>query len=145
MEQLLNDKDRAIWMRRLHAKAKELFEIDNPHPLLHQLAISEFGVESMSHISAKEVEILLQKLEENNVSWAKVEALGLTRIPEMSDKQKWIVKRIAKELGLNNDDLNQISMSRFGYLEYRYLTGKSAIEFVGYLIVKSRNKRAVKG
>ena len=65
---LLTDKDRPKWMRRLHATAKEMFDIENPHPLLHQLAVAEFGVESMSHISSAELQILIEKLKENSNS-----------------------------------------------------------------------------
>lgn len=144
MAELLKDKDRPKLMRTLHAQAKAMFDIDNPHPLLHQLAVAEFDVKSMSHITADEIQILIDKIKENNVSWAKVEQLGLTRIPEMSDKQKWLVKKLQKELSWSSDYLNKLAIQRYGYLEYRYLTGKPAIAFVGYLIKRSRTKRGIK-
>lgn len=127
-------------MRKLHGYAKDVFEIDDPHPLLHQLAVAEFDVESMSHCSDMELWMLLHKLKSNDVNWQKIEDLGATRLPQMSVKQKSLVKKLQKELGWSDEYMTELVINRYGYLDWQYLTGRKAFAFVNYLIQRNRQK-----
>lgn len=128
-------------MRKLHGYAKSNYGLDNPHPLLHQLAVSHFNVESMSELEVEDLAKMFELLEQHKVDWNKVEALGLTRIPEMGDKQQSLVKRCQRELCWSNDYLRELAMKRYGYVDWIYLTGRQAWAFCNYLIQRSRKKR----
>lgn len=127
-------------MRMMHGYISKNYGMNNPHPLLHQLAVSEFEVESMGHLSDKELQLLFNKITTENVNWKKVEALGITRIPEMSDNQQTLVKKLQKELRWSNDYLIEIAMRRYGYLHWKYLTGREAWAYCNYLIRRKREK-----
>ena len=132
---------RANIMRKLHGYAKNSFGLDNPHPLLHQLAITHFDVKSMSELSIENLQEMYTLLEEHKVDWNKIEQLGLTRIPEMGQKQQYLVKRCQKELGWSDDYLQELAMKRYGFVDWIYLTGREAFAFCRYLIQRSRQKR----
>ena len=131
---------RADLMRALHGLAKQVFQMEDPHPILHQLAVSEFEVESMSHISVKEIEILMDKIKNSELDWKKVETLGVTRIPEMTINQQMMVKKLQKELNWSDEYLIEIAIRRYGYLHWKYLTGREAFAFCEYLIRRRREK-----
>lgn len=136
---------RAIIMKALHGYAKNSFGLDNPHPLLHQLAVTHFDVESMSDLSTDNLQDMKALLEEHKVDWNKIEELGLTRIPEMGEPQQALVKRCQRELGWSNDYLQEVAMKRYGFVDWIYLTGREAWAFCNYLIQRSRQKRGKAG
>lgn len=132
--------DRAKAFQRLHALAAERFQMEDPHPILHQLAIAEFDVESMAHLSEKEVNMLYHRILGQNVDWKKVEALGVTKIPEMSSRQQYLIKKLQKELNWSDDYLVELAIKRYGYLHWKYLTGREAWAFCHYMIARKRTK-----
>jgi hypothetical protein len=128
-------------MRKLHSVASAQFDMKDPHPILHQMAVVEFGVASMGHISAKELQILIDKITTMKIDWKKIEDLGVTKIPEMSVNQMALVKKLQRELNWTDDYMLDLVIQRYGYLHYRYLTGRAAFAFCNYLINRSHSKR----
>jgi hypothetical protein len=135
------EQTRTELMRALHSVASAQLDMKDSHPILHQMAVVEFGVASMSHISVKELQIMIDKIKLMEIDWTKIEALGLTRIPEMSVNQKTLVKKLQRELGWSDDYMLDLVIQRYGYLHYRYLTGRAAFAFCNYLIHRSHSKR----
>ncbi len=133
-------ESRTKLMRELHAHAAMKWNVDDPHPLLHQLAVAEFKVESMAHLSIQELRLLDADVQNGSIDWGQVEDLGLTRIPGMSDAQLYLVKKLRKELQWSDEYLIELAVKRYGYLHYKYLSGKNAIAFVGYLIKRRHEK-----
>lgn len=130
-------------MRKLHAAFKAKYEVRDPHTDLHRLAAAEFGVDSMAHLSEKELALLYHKIKDNYVDFKKLEdEAGITTIPEMSQAQLKLVKKLQKELNWSDDYLIEIAIRRYGYLHWRYLTGKSAWAYCNYLIKRKREKNA---
>lgn len=132
--------NRAKLFRKLHGVARQIYEIDNPHPILHQLAVSEFEVESMSELSADQINTLIEKVMKSEVNWNKVEALGVTRVPEMGYKQQYLVKKLQKELGWSDEYMYELTIQRYGFLDWKYLSGRQAWAFVNYLIRRKKQK-----
>ena len=132
---------RAKLMRKVHAYAKYQLGLDDPHPLLHQLSVAEFAVESMSSLTIVQLQELYRKLQAQSIDWKKVENLGITRVPEMSANQQTLVKKLQRELGWSDEMLIKVAINRYGYLHYKYLTGREAWAFCNYLIRRSREKR----
>jgi len=135
------EQSRAELMRALHSVAATQLDMKDPHPILHQMAVVEFGVESMSHISVKELQIMIDKIKGMEIDWTKIEDLGLTKIPEMSLNQRILVKKLQHELGWSDDYMFDLVIQRYGYLHYRYLTGRAAFSFCNYLIHRSHAKK----
>lgn len=133
---------RAKLMRKLHAVMRDKYDIKNPHPDLHRMAVSEYEVESMSHCSEKELQLLLNKICSENIDWNGMKDAGVSRIPEMSDKQQSLVKKLQKELGWSDSYIIEIAIRRYGYLHYKYLTGREAWAYCNYLIKRRREKLA---
>lgn len=130
-------------MRRLHAAFRAKYEVGNPHMDLHRLALAEFGVESMAHLSEKELGLLYHKINDSFVDFKKLEEdAGITTIPEMSQAQQKLVKKLQKELNWSDDYLIELAIRRYGYLHWRYLTGKAAWAYCNYLIKRKREKNA---
>lgn len=132
--------NKAYWMRRAHASVKGKFQLSDPHPVLHQLAVSEYEVESMVELSANEVRMLYFKIADAEIDWQKVEDLGVTKVPVMGDRQQYKVKQLQNELGWSDDYMNELALKRYGYLEWKYLTGRPAWAYVNYLIQRRRSK-----
>lgn len=131
---------RADLMRSLHALAGEVYMTKEPHLLLHQFAVAEFGVESMAHLSGKELQMLYFKVKEHAIDDKELAALGIASIPEMSIKQKGLVRSLQRELGWSEEYLIEIAIKRYGYLHWKYLTGREAWAYCNYLISRRRNK-----
>ncbi len=136
-----NAANRIKLLRQLHGYVRDRYEISDPHPLLHQIAVAEFGVESMGHLSEKELVMLYHKIEINDIEWQKIEDLGVTRIPQMSAKQKALVKKLQKELGWSDEYMYELTIRRYGLLDWQYLTGREAFAFVRYLIYRKKSKK----
>lgn len=132
--------NRAKYMRALHAAAKDAWGLTDPHPLLHQFAFAEFGVTSMSQLSEKELMLLIDKVKKD-LDWKKIEALGVTQIPMMSSAQQFKVKQLQKELNWSDEYLFKLTVNKYGYLDWKYLTGREAWSFVNFLIGRSHYKR----
>lgn len=128
-------------MRKLHSVAATQLDMQDPHPILHQMAVVEFGVESMSHISVQELQIMIDKIKTMEIDWKKIEDLGVTKIPEMTLNQKILVRKLQRELGWSDDYMLDLVIQRYGYLHYKYLTGRAAFAFCNYLIHRSQAKR----
>lgn len=137
-----NVLNRAKLFKKLHGLAKEIYGLSDPHPLLHQLAVAECEVISMSELTEEQLELLIGKVTESNVNWNKVEALGVTRIPQMSIKQQGLVKNLQKELGWSDEYMYELTIQRYGYLDWQYLTGKSAWSFCNYLLIRAKSKKS---
>ena len=130
-------------MRKLHAVFKAKYEVGNPHLDLHRLAVAEFGVESMAHLSEKELQLLYHKIKDSVVDFKKIEdEAGITTIPEMSQAQQKLVKKLQKELSWSDDYMIELAIRRYGYLHWRYLTGREAWAYCNYLIKRKREKNA---
>lgn len=135
--------NRAKFLRELHALAVKVWQIEDPHPLLHQLAVTEFEVKSMAHLSENELRMLYDKVKNTpQINWKVIEDLGVTKIPMMSEPQKALAKKLRKELGWSEEYLIKLTIQRYGYLHWEYLTGRTAISFIGYLIKRRHEKLA---
>lgn len=135
--------NRTKLLRELHAYASSAWQIEDPHPLLHQLAVSEFDVKSMAHLSDNELRMLHATIKKSSeIDWKKVEDMGITKVPGMSDAQLNLVKKLRKELGWSEEYLIELVVKRYGYLHWEYLTGRTAISFIGYLIKRRKEKLA---
>jgi hypothetical protein len=136
-----NDKENRVkLMRELHGHAAMKWNIEDPHPLLHQLSAAEFEVESMAHLSNQELRLLDSKIQADSIDWKKVENLGVTKIPGMSAPQLYLVGKLRKELGWSEEYLIELAIKRYGYLHYKYLTGRPSVAYVGYLIKRRKEK-----
>jgi len=135
--------NRAKLLRELHAFASMTWQIDDPHPLLHQLAVSEFEVKSMAHLSDNELRMLSELVKKTSeIDWGKVEKLGVMKIPGMSTPQLLLVNKLRKELEWSEEYLIKLVIQRYGYLHWEYLSGRTAISFIGYLIKRRKEKLA---
>lgn len=133
--------ERTKIMRRLHAAFKKRFELEDPHKDLHLLASSQFGVDSMSKLSVEQLNELYIMVQSADINWKKLEEeTGVAKIDEMSVKQQSLVTKLQKELNWSDSYLVEIAIRRYGFLHWKYLTGKSAWAFCNYLIFRRRQK-----
>lgn len=135
--------DRTKIMRRLHATFKKRFELEDPHKDLHLLAVSQFGVGSMKELTAEQLNEMTAMVSSADINWKKLEQeTGVAVISEMTANQQSLVKRLQKELSWSDEYLIEIAIRRYGYLHWKYLTGREAYAFVNYLIKRRREKSA---
>lgn len=135
--------EKAKLLKKLHAVAREEWDITDPHPILHSLAESEFEVASMSHLSETEIEMLIKKIQETKVNWEEFQLYGIDKENEMSKKQIATVKKLQKELGWSDEYIIRVCVNVFGCFDYRRMTKQDAFLFIRYLI-KRRHERAKK-
>ena len=133
--------DRTKIMRKLHSAFKNRYELENPHKDLHLLAVSQFNVASMKDLSIEQLNELLAMVTSADINWKKLEEeTGVAVIPEMTPGQKGLVIKLQKELGWSDSYLYEIAIRRFGFLHWKYLTGREAWAFCNYLIRRRREK-----
>lgn len=133
--------DRTKILRKLHATFKKRFEVEDPHKDLHLLAVSEFGVKSMTELNDDQLKQMIAMVDSASIDWKKLEQeTGVTVIDEMSVKQQSLVAKLQKELGWSDQYLIEIAIRRYGFLHWKYLTGRQAWAFCNYLIYRRRSK-----
>lgn len=135
---------RSELIRNIHSLASLSWGMKDPHPLLHQIAEAEFGVQSISHLSDVELNLLYDKVSRQDINWLAVENLGVTRVPEMTPRQQMLVKSLQKELGWSDDYIDELSIKRYGILCWRYLDPQQARHFINYLIFRKNNRKEAK-
>ena len=128
-------------MRKLHAAFKKRYELENPHKDLHLLAVSQFGVGSMKELSVEQLNEMFAMVSSADINWKKLEEeTGVYVIAEMSPGQQNLVLKLQKELGWSDSYLIEIALRRYGFLHWKYLTGREAWAYVNYLIRRRREK-----
>jgi hypothetical protein len=133
--------DRIKIMRKLHATFKKRYELENPHKDLHLLAAAQFGVGSMRELTIEQLNKMVAMVSSADINWKKLEEeTGVCVIAEMSQGQQDLVYKLQKELGWSDSYLIEIALRRYGFLHWKYLTGREAWAYVNYLIRRKREK-----
>lgn len=128
-------------LKKLHATFKKRFDVEDPHKDLHLLAVSEFGVKSMTELSEEQLKQMIAMVDSANINWKQLEQhTGVNVVEEMTIKQQALVSKLQKELGWSDEYLIEIAIRRYGFLHWKYLTGRQAWAFCNYLIYRRRMK-----
>lgn len=125
-------------MRALHAYIGKIYGAAKAHSVLKELSAAYFGTGSMSELTEKQLSYLWSEV---YVKDASIKKNGIERMPQMTEKQKSLVRNIQKELGWSDEYMYEITIRRYGVMDWEYLAGRKAFAFINYLIKRNREKQ----
>ncbi len=129
---------RVSMMRALHAYIGKIYGAEKAHSVLKELSAAYFGTGSMSKLTEKQLNYLWNAV---YVKDASIKKSGIERMPQMTEKQKSLVRNIQKELNWSDEYLYELTIRRYGVMDWEFLSGKKAFAFINYLIKRNREKQ----